>query len=120
MIRGASWSSVDVPPLVDMGPTRSRVVCRLLVVRAVVNAMNQRALIVTGEENVWWVRLDGVEVVSFFGPHAEQWAYREREELEQLLEAQLDAERDEQHHDSSRTLPSRARAAQKRKRSRSR
>jgi hypothetical protein len=62
-----------------------------------VSAMKHRALIVTHEENVWWVRLDGVVVVSFSGPHAQQWAYREREELSQLLEAQLDSELDEQH-----------------------
>ncbi len=61
--------------------------------------MKHRALIVTREEKVWWVRLDGAVVVSFFGPHAKQWAYREREELAQLLAAQLDAELDEQHHD---------------------
>ena len=80
--------------------TRSRLVCRLLVVRALVSAMKHKALIVTDEKNIWWVRLDGVEVVSFFGPHAKQWAYREREELAQLLEAQLDAELDEQYHES--------------------
>jgi hypothetical protein len=73
------------------------VVYRLLVVRAEVNAMKHGALVVSNEENIWWVRLDGVEVVSFFGPHAKQWAYRERGELEQLLEAQLDPELDEQH-----------------------
>jgi hypothetical protein len=33
------------------------------------------------------------------GPHAKQWAYRERKEVAQLLTAQLDAEHDEQHHD---------------------
>ena len=71
----------------------------MLVVRAVVSAMKHKAVIVTDEKNVWWVRLDGVEVVSFFGPHAKQWAYRERVELAQLLEAQLDAEPDEQHHE---------------------
>jgi len=62
--------------------------------------MKHRALIVTSEENIWWVRLDGVEVVSFFGPHAQQWAFRERVELSELLEAQSDADRDEQHHES--------------------
>jgi hypothetical protein len=61
--------------------------------------MKHRALFVSREENVWWVRLDGAVVVSFFGPHAKQWAYREREELAQLLAAQHDAELDEQHHD---------------------
>ena len=65
-----------------------------------VSAMKHRALIVTSEENIWWVRLDGVEVVSFFGPHAQQWAFRERVELAELLEAQSDAELDEQHHES--------------------
>jgi hypothetical protein len=59
--------------------------------------MTHRALIVTGEENVWWVRLDGVEVVSFYGPHAQEWAYREREELAQLLDAQTDTEPDMLH-----------------------
>ena len=58
--------------------------------------MKHRALIVSSEENIWWVRLDGVEVVSFFGPHAQQWAFRERVELAELLEAQSDAELDEQ------------------------
>ncbi|HEX7798313.1 MAG TPA: hypothetical protein VF456_28310 [Vicinamibacterales bacterium] len=63
--------------------------------------MTHRALIVTGEENVWWVRLDGVEVVSFYGPHAQEWAYREREELAQLLDAQTDIEPDMQDDDSA-------------------
>jgi hypothetical protein len=72
--------------------------------------MKHKALIVTDEKNIWWVRLDGVEVVSFFGPHAKQWAYREREELAQLLEAQLDAEPGEQHYESvSHALFSRTR-----------
>jgi len=62
--------------------------------------MKHRALVVTHEENIWWVRLDGVVVVSFSGPHARQWAYREREELTQLLEAQLEPELDEQYHES--------------------
>jgi len=61
--------------------------------------MKHRALIVTVEENIWWVRLDGVEVVSFSGPHARQWAYTERIELAQLLEAQRDAESDEHHEE---------------------
>jgi hypothetical protein len=60
-------------------------------------AMNPRGLIVIGEERRWCVRLDGVEVVSFFGPHAEEWAVREREELAQLLDAQP-------HGDSSKRL----------------
>ena len=72
---------------------------------AVVSAMKHRALIVTGEQNIWWVRLDGVEVVSFFGPYAQEWAYREREELEQLLEAQLDAEQQEEDHESVSHAP---------------
>ena len=76
-------------------------VCRLLVVRAVVSAMKHRNLIVTSERNIWWVRLDGVEVVSFFGPHAQKWAFRERAELTQLLEAQPDADLDEQNHRSA-------------------
>jgi hypothetical protein len=65
----------------------------------VVSAMKHKALIVTVEENIWWVRLDGVEVVSFSGPHARQWAHRERIELAQLLEAQRDAEPDEHHEE---------------------
>jgi hypothetical protein len=72
--------------------------------------MKHRALVVTNEENIWWVRLDGVEVVSFVGPHAQQWAYREREELEQLLEAQPDPDEDESRHESvSHALFSRTR-----------
>jgi hypothetical protein len=62
--------------------------------------MKHRALIVAREENVWWVRLDGVEVVSFCGPHAQEWAYREREELAQLLDAQTDTELDVQDDES--------------------
>ena len=51
--------------------------------------MTQRVLTVTGDEKSGWcVRLDGVEVVSFVGPHAQQWAFREWEELAQLLDAQ--------------------------------
>jgi len=74
--------------------------------RPVVSAMKHGTLIVTSEENVWWVRLDGVEVVSFCGPHARQWAYRERDELAQLLDAQPDTELDEEHHESvSHALP---------------
>jgi hypothetical protein len=42
---------------------------------------------ITGEEDSWCVRLDGVDVVSFLGPHAQEWAVREREELAQLLDA---------------------------------
>jgi hypothetical protein len=68
--------------------------------RGEVSAMKHRALIVTGVENVWWVRLDGVDVVSFSGPHARQWACREREELAQLLEAQADTDLDEPQHAS--------------------
>ena len=70
------------------------------------SAMKHRALIVTDEENVWCVRLDGVLVVSFFGPHAQQWALREREELAQLLEAQSDVDLDElAHQGSAHPLP---------------
>jgi len=86
------WSNVFRNPIA--------LVCRLLVVRAVVSAMKHRNLIVTSERNIWWVRLDGVEVVSFFGPHAQQWAFRERIELAELLEAQSDGELDEQEHES--------------------
>jgi hypothetical protein len=62
--------------------------------------MKRRALIVTREENVWWVRLEGVDVVSFSGPHARQWAHREREELAQLLDAQSETEPDAQDDES--------------------
>jgi hypothetical protein len=50
--------------------------------------LNPRALVVIGENNGWCVQLDGVYVVAFFGPHAREWAVREREELAQLLDAQ--------------------------------
>lgn len=79
--------------------TRSRLVCPLLTIRPMVSAMNQRTLVVTSEENIWRVQLDGVEVVSFCGPHAQQWASREREELEQLLDAQSNTEVDAQHYE---------------------
>jgi hypothetical protein len=49
--------------------------------------MRHRVLVVIGEEDGWRVRLDGVDIVSFFGPHAQEWAVREQEELAQLLEA---------------------------------
>jgi hypothetical protein len=49
--------------------------------------MNQRVLVATPDENGWRVRLNGIEVVSFFGPHAREWALQEREELAQLLNA---------------------------------
>jgi hypothetical protein len=47
-----------------------------------------RVLTVTREENGWRVRLNGVDVVSFVGPHAQDWAFRERDELAQVLDAQ--------------------------------
>lgn len=50
--------------------------------------MKHRVLVIVGEEDGWRVRLDGVDVVSFFGPFALEWAVREREELAQLLDAQ--------------------------------
>jgi hypothetical protein len=50
--------------------------------------MKHRVLVIIGEEDGWRVRLDGVDVVSFFGPYAQEWAVREREELAQLLDAQ--------------------------------
>src|SRR5262245_46688146 len=49
--------------------------------------MNHRVLLVIGEEDGWRVQLDGVDIVSFFGPYAREWAVREQEELEQLLDA---------------------------------
>ena len=48
----------------------------------------KRVLMVIDDGDGWGVRLDGVEVVSFTGPHAREWAVREREELAQLLDAQ--------------------------------
>jgi hypothetical protein len=50
--------------------------------------MKHRVLVIIGEEDGWRVRLDGVDVVSFFGPYAQEWAVREHEELAQLLDAQ--------------------------------
>jgi hypothetical protein len=50
--------------------------------------MKHRVLVIIGEEDGWRVRLDGVDVVSFFGPYAREWAVREGEELAQLLDAQ--------------------------------
>ena len=50
--------------------------------------MKHRVLVIIGEEDGWRVRLDGVDVVSFFGPYAQEWAVREGEELAQLLDAQ--------------------------------
>lgn len=47
-----------------------------------------RVLTVTREENGWRVRLNGVDAVSFVGPHAQDWAFRERDELAQVLDAQ--------------------------------
>jgi hypothetical protein len=51
--------------------------------------MKDRMLVVVNKQNGWSVRLDGVEVVRFFGSHAEEWAFRECEELTHLLDAQL-------------------------------
>ncbi len=50
--------------------------------------MENRVLIATPDQNGWRVRLNGIEVVSFFGPHAQEWALRERDELAQLLNAE--------------------------------
>jgi len=41
----------------------------------------KRVLMVIDDGDGWGVRLDGVEVVSFTGPHAREWAVCEREEL---------------------------------------
>lgn len=49
--------------------------------------MKNPVLVIIGEDDGWRVRLDGVDVVSFFGPYAQEWAVREREELAQLLNA---------------------------------
>jgi hypothetical protein len=49
--------------------------------------MNQRVLVATPDENGCRVRLNGIEVVSFFGPHVREWALQEREELARLLNA---------------------------------
>src|SRR5262245_58175834 len=53
--------------------------------------MKSQGLSVIRDKNGWSVRLDGVDVVSFVGPHAQQWAFREREELAELLNARADA-----------------------------
>ena len=50
--------------------------------------MTHRVVSVTREENGWRVRLNGVDVVSFFGPHAQDRAFRERDELAKVLDAQ--------------------------------
>jgi hypothetical protein len=55
--------------------------------------MKPGIVIVTGEGDGWHVRLDGVDVVSFLGPHAHEWALREREVLAHLLSAQRDSDR---------------------------
>ncbi len=60
--------------------------------------MKDRVLIVVNKQNGWSVRLDGVEVVRFFGPHAEQWAFRECDELTDLLDAQLGSNLPDRHH----------------------
>jgi hypothetical protein len=49
--------------------------------------MKHRVLVIIAGEDGWRVRLDGVDVVSFFGPYAQEWAVREGEELAQLLDA---------------------------------
>src|SRR6187200_1967115 len=62
----------------------------------------KRVLVVIDDGDGWGVRLDGVEVVSFTGPHARQWAVCEREELEQLLDAQSPGGSSDRHY---RALP---------------
>jgi hypothetical protein len=56
-----------------------------------------RVLTVTREENGWRVRLNGVDVVSFVGPHAQDWAFRERDELAQVLDAQSSDDLSDRH-----------------------
>jgi hypothetical protein len=52
----------------------------------------------------WGVRLDGVEVVSFTGPHAREWAVCEQEELAQLLDAQSSGRPSDRHDRAHRFL----------------
>ena len=59
--------------------------------------MVHRVLTVTREENGWRVRLNGVRVVSFFGPHAQDGAFRERDELAQVLDAQSSDDLSDRH-----------------------
>jgi hypothetical protein len=47
--------------------------------------VNERVLIATQDQNGWRVRLNGIKVVSFFGPHAHEWAVREQKALAELL-----------------------------------
>ena len=76
---------------------RPSLVCRLHIFAGVWVSMKHQRLIVIGEENGWCVRLNGVDVVSFFGPHAQEWACREREELAQLLDAQSSGDPSDRH-----------------------
>ena len=62
----------------------------------------KRVLVVIDDGDGWGVRLDGVEVVSFIGPHAREWAVCEREELEQLLDGQSHGGSSDRHY---RALP---------------
>ena len=63
-------------------------VCPLLIIWAAVVTMTDRVLIVINEQNGWSVQLNGVDVAKFFGPHAQEWAFRERDELIDLFDAQ--------------------------------
>jgi hypothetical protein len=47
--------------------------------------MKTQHVSVIREKSGWCVRWNGVNVVTFDGPHAEEWALREREELVALL-----------------------------------
>ena len=58
----------------------------------------KRVLVVIDDGDGWGVRLDGVEVVSFIGPHAREWAVCEREELEQLLDGQSHGGSSDRHY----------------------
>jgi hypothetical protein len=55
-------------------------------------------LVVIDDGDGWGVRLDGVEVVSFTGPHARERAVCEREELAQLLDAQSHGASSDRHY----------------------
>jgi hypothetical protein len=49
--------------------------------------MNRLVLVATLDRKTWGVELNGIEVVSFCGPHAYERALHERDELDQLLSA---------------------------------
>ena len=66
--------------------------------------MKDRVLVIIGEEDGWRVRLDGVDVVSFFGPYAQESAVREQEELAQLLDAWSSSGEPLDHRDNTHLI----------------